>query len=362
MSETYTIDWQTKDQSPEEYLHIKEFTDFKQAKLFLQKLRADEDVAYIVKDAISVHDEAGRFVRYEEVPIEEFTAIKTTPNCIDNFPVIDSFLQFEQGSFYKFELLIRNTDGNNPLYQEGYSNTNKNILIKSWYIDTKEYYEKMKHEMVTLSNITGARLYVTLDRKDNVKLVQNLLHSYTDSLVAICNGQKPSIKSISKTFASETSKVENSSKGTKTIMFDVDTKDLGVKQLIESYIKSKKVEPYILETKKGYHIFCYKKFNIDNWKQECRNAIELEWQELEPTYTSLALACFENYVSVKENELGLVYHPMKNEQSFYDKLYNLVEPYVDDFTGYNEKEHGFDIIQAVEEILENECTRKALDK
>ena len=281
---------------------------------------------------------------------------------INNFPVIDNFVQFEKGSFYKFELLIRNTDGNNPLYQEGYSNTNKNILIKSWYIDTKEYYEKMKHEMKTLADMTGARLYMTLDRKKSIKVVQNLGHAFLDLLNDFTTSTEPTIKKIYKTFASETSKKEASEHNFKTYMFDVDTKDLGIKQLITGYIKSKGIEPYILETKKGYHIFCYKKFNIDNWKQECRSAIELEWQELEPTYTSLALSCFENYVSVKENELGLVYHPMKNEQSFYDKLYNLVEPYVDDFTGYNEKEQGFDILQAIQEILENECTRKALDK
>ena len=230
---------------------------------------------------------------------------------INNFPIIDNFLQFEEGSFYKFELLIRNTDGDNPLYQEGYSNSNKNILIKSWYIDSKEYYEKMKHEMVTLSNMTGARLYMTLDRKKSIKVVQNLNHVFLDLLISFTTGAEPSIKKIHKTFASETSKKESSEHDFRTIMFDVDTKDLGVKQLIEGYIKSKGETPYVLETKKGYHIFCYKKFNNSYWIPECRNAIELEWQELEPTYTSLVLSCFENYVSVKENELGLVYHPMK---------------------------------------------------
>ena len=65
---------------------------------------------------------------------------------ISNFKVIDSFLQFEQGFFYKFELLVRNTDGENELFPERCSNTNRNILIKSWYIDSKEYYEKIKHE------------------------------------------------------------------------------------------------------------------------------------------------------------------------------------------------------------------------
>ena len=48
---------------------------------------------------------------------------------INNFSIIDNFLQFEDGTFYKFELLVRNTDGNNILYQKGYSETNKNIFF-----------------------------------------------------------------------------------------------------------------------------------------------------------------------------------------------------------------------------------------
>ena len=40
------------------------------------------------------------------------------------------------------------------------------------------------------------------------------------------------------------------------------------------------------------------------------------------------------------------------KETFYDKLYNLVEPYLDgDFVGYDEKEQAFDIVQAVKEIL-----------
>ena len=248
---------------------------------------------------------------------------------IDNFKVIDKFLQFEEGTFYKFELLVRNTDGENILFPERCSNTNRNILIKSWYVDTKEYYEKIKHEMITLSNLTGARLYVTLDRKDNVKLVQNLLHSYTDSLVAICNGQKPSIKSISKTFASETSKVENSSKSTKTIMFDVDTKDGQIKQAVIDYIESKGQKAFILETKKGYHIFCFRKFNHADWLNYISQIYMSHFENInyytEENVVQEYTNKIQELVSVKENELGLVYHPMKNESKF--DINNLKDTY-----------------------------------
>ncbi len=275
---------------------------------------------------------------------------------INNFNVIDNFLQFEEGTFYKFELLVRNTDGENILFPERSSNTNRNILIKSWYVDTKDYYEKIKHEMITLSDLTGARLYVTLDRKDNVKLVQSLIHSFTDTLCTICNGQKPSIKNIAKTFASETSKVENSNKATKTIMFDVDTKDEDVLNELKQYILNHNQTPYVLNTKKGYHVFCYRKFDINSWLQltaenHFTNAT-FESPTAKKDYIENRRSYLQGLVSVKENELGLVYHPMKMEETFYDKLYQLVEPrLLGDFCGYNEEEQAFDIVQAVKEIL-----------
>ena len=235
---------------------------------------------------------------------------------IDNFETVENFMQFEEGTFYKFELLVRNTDGENELFPERCSNTNRNILIKSWYVDNFEYYKKIKQEMVTMANLTGARLYITLDRKDNVKLVQNLIHSFTDTLCAICNGQKPSIKNIAKTFASETSKVENSSKTTKTLMWDVDTKQIEIVNHVHEYIRSKGQEPFTLKTKKGYHVFCYRKFNHADWLDWCvehqfkyahfENAIA------EKDYRTSFTARFKELVSVKENELGLVYHPMKS--------------------------------------------------
>ena len=232
---------------------------------------------------------------------------------IDNFKTIEKFLQFEQGTFYKFELLVRNADGNNALYENGYSNTNKNILIKSWYVDNNEYLQKIKNEMITLANLTGARLYITLDRKDNVKLVKSLLHDFTDILCNLFTSSKPTIKSISKTFSSQTSKIENSCKNVRTIMFDVDTQEGDVLEALVCYIRSKEQVPYILTTKKGYHVFCFKKFDHSSWQQDTIQCFI-------NTYTGTNIEVLQQlthnvvtYVSVKQNELGLVYHPMKGE-------------------------------------------------
>lgn len=268
---------------------------------------------------------------------------------IDNFHVIDNFLQFEEGTFYKFELLVRNTDGENALYEEGYSNTNKNILIKSWYVDSELYYKKIKHEMIALANITGARLYVTLDRKDNRKLVQSIARRFFDLSMAIVEGSNPAIKSISKTFASETSKVENSCKDKRTIMFDIDTKEGIVLEAVICYIRNKKEVPYVLNTKKGYHVFCYRKFDSSNWEQDVVQAFI-------DTYTGQRVEDIERLVhlvkgnvSMKPNELGLVYHPEKRD--LYGDLLEVMQPYLSDFTGYDET---FNIVQAAKEFLEKE--------
>ena len=191
---------------------------------------------------------------------------------IDNFNVIENFMQFEKGTFYKFECLVRNTDGDNILYEQGYSKTNKNILVKSWYVD-------------------------------------NNIHGLTDTLCDMIQGKEIGIKPLSKMFASKTSVKETSDKKTKTIMFDVDTKDNRYLNAICEYIKYKKQEPFILETKKGYHVFCYKKFDHSNWRIFC-NTDATYWQDNpEEKYFYV-----DEYISVKDNELGLVYHPTAHIQ------------------------------------------------
>ena len=43
---------------------------------------------------------------------------------------------------------------------------------------------------------------------------------------------------------------------------------------------------------------------------------------------------------------------MDNKKDLYEELLKVVEPYLSDFTGYNEEEQAFDIVQAVKELLE----------
>lgn len=230
---------------------------------------------------------------------------------LSNFKEIEKFLDFEKGYFYKFECLVRNTDGENPLYYEGMSNSGKNLLIKNWYVDTKEYYEKIKHEMMTLCDMTGGRLYLTLDRKSNKKLLQELVKSITNKYIDYTNGCETTIKSISKLFTSKTSLKEVSDKEHKTVMFDIDTKDNVVLECIKFFVLNNGLVPYILETKKGYHLFCYRKdLNLDNWLV---NASDLF---IRTFFTALNTDLVENLVheltenvTVNSNQLGLIYLP-----------------------------------------------------
>ena len=43
----------------------------------------------------------------------------------------------------------------------------------------------------------------------------------------------------------------------------------------------------------------------------------------------------------------------KKKRDLYDDLLKVVEPYLGDFTGYDEKEQAFNIVLAVKELLED---------
>lgn len=242
---------------------------------------------------------------------------------INNFDVIDSFLIFREGYFYKFEALVRNTDGPNPLFYEGISNTNKNILIKNWYIDNQEYYEKMKPQMKALCDMTGARLYVTLDRKENNKLIECIYDKTNEMVKGLIHGVNYGTKKINKLISSCSSLVQSSDKTSKTLMFDIDTKDDLALQVIKVYLKEKQAKPFILETIKGYHVVFYKKFDTEVWELSARYCYEqyLDKYNLLDNYDKKYILddatnhIFTN-ITLNPNQLGLVYHPEKvfNEQ------------------------------------------------
>lgn len=232
---------------------------------------------------------------------------------INNFNEIEKFIEFKKGSFYKFECIIRNTDGDNPLYRQDSSNTNKNILIKSWWVDSQEYYDKVKHEMIELCNMTGARLYMTLDRKSLIKLLRETITGMITSITdfSLLNNELPSAKKICKLLNSKSSVLETSDKTSKTIMFDIDDKNKDLLELCTTFIGRKGQTPFVLETKKGWHVFCYKKFDTSSIMHEITT-----WANAYNCY--IHNNDIYNYISCNSNQLGLVYHPERKFEVQYN--------------------------------------------
>lgn len=235
---------------------------------------------------------------------------------INNFHEIESFIKFEPGSFYRFEVLVRNTDGHNILHTPEMSNRQKNILIKSYYVESQEYLDSIKHEMIQLATVTGARIYMSLDRKNNLKLIQELAKEMTSIVNNTIDGTRYGIKSLSNLITSKTSVKEVSDKNMRTIMFDVDTRSQVVLRAVRKYITNSGQIPYVLDSKQGYHVFCYKKFDNSNWKTELLpilvDVILNRYEATEQQAKKSAEQILQNYVNVEDNRLALVYHPAAN--------------------------------------------------
>lgn len=213
---------------------------------------------------------------------------------IDNFDTIeDNLLEFENGSYYKFEALVRNTDGSNNLYYEGISNTNKNIPIKTWWVDTKEYYLRMKNEMKTLCDMTGARLYILLDRRNLKRTLieiskistELMLHSYT------YGSHDPAVSAVNKISGTASSIKESSDRSKRMWMFDVDSDDFRLLQEIQNLCYPHKF--FTLRTKKGYHV--------------CVSKIGFKKPSLD--YVNSYLYDHKDEWSVQSNAMGLIYMP-----------------------------------------------------
>ena len=233
---------------------------------------------------------------------------------IDNTKELEQFIDLDDsGIFYKFEAIIRNTDGPNPIT---ILRQKDNLLIKSWFVDNKTYLNKVLPEMKAICDVTGARLYMTCDRKTIKNLVNTLFTKISDIIKNLLNNTQYSARTLHHLFNSCTSLVNSSEHSHKTIMFDVDTNDEQIKEAVVKYIEQNKQTPYIFNSKKGYHIVCFKKFNSTNWKEDMAKLItpsitqsNEEWNE---GTKHVFIEKVEANISMQDNALLLVYHPEKD--------------------------------------------------
>lgn len=227
----------------------------------------------------------------------------------DNFNTIEqNLLNFTNDDcYYKFEAIIRSKDGENALA------TNPNSTsLKYWLIDSEESYQKLKPVMKKFCDVTGARLYVALDKKSLKKTFVNTLKTFTEVVCDITYGVNYSVQKLNKVIASETSKKENTANklldnNIRTWMIDVDTKISWIVEAVKDFCQ----DNYIcsLETPNGFHIITKKNFGKDRFK-DCLETHLIhqagkyaKTQKDINTYVKVAL----DYIGLKENALGLVY-------------------------------------------------------
>ena len=166
-------------------------------------------------------------------------------NNFDKFP-FDFSLPW---TFYFFQILDRNKNWNN-----------KNRCIKTYYINSAEYLEKKKEEMILLCDTMSARLYAHPARRDKSVIALELLAYVANRLVESndCDKMWRAYESV----CGRNKWIE------KMWIVDVDTKDAffvwDVIQKIESI--EPYVKPYFInETVNWYHLIYNRWFNLSKF-------------------------------------------------------------------------------------------------
>lgn len=91
-------------------------------------------------------------------------------NTIDNFDKIREHLRFDNpGDIYVVHVMFRVKDLRNDADKQMYlSHEETQRLIKTYYIDGLEYFDKKRPAMIDLANQNKARVYFTMTRKNRI--------------------------------------------------------------------------------------------------------------------------------------------------------------------------------------------------
>ena len=188
---------------------------------------------------------------------------------VDNSKYIRKFLlkeltpECENKEFYKFGAMVRNKDDRSNTYIKNHKGS---FLLHSWLISTVEQYDKYIDEMIALCDATGARLYMTLDRKSTQSMVIKLADYANDLLKSMIRKNILSTKNIFNVMNSLTSKKELSVHNSRKLLFDIDTDNWDeVDDLIDILMPISLAETgtvYILRSPNGWHVIT-NRFNRD---------------------------------------------------------------------------------------------------
>lgn len=211
-----------------------------------------------------------------------------------------------QKSYYKFVALVRAKDYKNEEVKPVLTNTEKQeVFVRQWLVDSEEALERCLPDMLAVTELFKCRLYMTLDRKSTVKtmmFVRNKMQECLDHFVMSSNASV-SVRMLNKVVPSASQTSETSDKE-KRWMFDVDTKDKFVLEIVKKLCGEHYLETF--ETKNGYHVVANKKFDANSRFQVVKNYGKLKDFDDSLFNEDERKALRESEVEVKDNSLVLV--------------------------------------------------------
>lgn len=105
-------------------------------------------------------------------------------HTIDNFDEIRKHLRFDKpGDIYVVHVMFRVKDLRNDADKQMYlSHEETQRLIKTYYIDSLEYFDKKRPAMIDLANQNKARVYFTMTRKNRLTCNRIILKKLVDEV------------------------------------------------------------------------------------------------------------------------------------------------------------------------------------
>ncbi len=183
---------------------------------------------------------------------------------VDNFDKVKNVVQWKpEQTYYKFVALIRAKDykdGERPVLLD---KEKQECFVRQWLVDSEEYFDRVKEDMKTVVEMFRCRLYMTLDRKSTMKTLiaaRDVVNRQLDSYLGVKEPQV-SVKMFNKFVPSVTQLAESSDRDGRRWMFDVDTKDVNVLNVVKKLCGTDYLESF--ETKNGYHVVADKKFDAN---------------------------------------------------------------------------------------------------
>lgn len=183
---------------------------------------------------------------------------------VDNFDKVKNVVQWKpEQTYYKFVALIRAKDykdGERPVLLD---KEKQECFVRQWLVDSEEYFDRVKEDMKTVVEMFRCRLYMTLDRKSTMKTLiaaRDVVNRQLDSYLGVKEPQV-SVKMFNKLVPSVTQLAESSDRDGRRWMFDVDTKDVNVLNVVKKLCGIDYLESF--ETKNGYHVVADKKFDAN---------------------------------------------------------------------------------------------------